>query len=172
MKECLMKFVSIGFMIMLIGAAWAGPEHDGRRHHEMHGAHAGMMPGGHDFDRIVEHMSRRLDLNETQTQAIRNIVEAAKPEADTLRERARANREAMHALNVSDADYDVKLQNLAVENGELVTQMTLLHGRVMGQVNGELTVEQRDELSKSRDAMKKRFRQRGHFGDSPDDTTT
>jgi len=172
MKERLLQFVSIACMILFVGAVSAGPEHDNSEHHRMQRGHACMMHGGHDFDQMVEHLSRRLELDEAQEQAIRNIAEAARPEADALRERVKANREAMHALNISDTDYDVKLQNLAAENGELVTQATLLHGRIMAQVNRELTAEQQAKLSEGRAAMRKRFRHGRHSGESKDDTTT
>jgi Spy/CpxP family protein refolding chaperone len=138
----------------------------------MHRGHAGMMHGGPNFDRMVEHMSRLLELDDAQEQAIRNIVDDARPKAKALRERAKANREAMHALNVSDKDYDVKLQNLAAENGEVATQLTLLHGRVMAQVNGELTPEQQAELAERRGKMRGGFRHRGHHGEPTDDSTT
>ncbi len=172
MNERLLQFVSIGLTILLVGTVWAGPELDDNEHRGMHRGHAGMMHGGHNFDRIVEHMSRVLELDDAQEQAIRNIVEAARPAADALRERAKANREAMHALNVSDTDYDVKLQKLAVENGELVTQLTLLHGRVMAQASGELTPEQQAKLSERREKMRNGFRHRHHRGEPTDDTTT
>jgi Spy/CpxP family protein refolding chaperone len=78
----------------------------------------------------------------------------------------------MHALNVSDTDYDAKLQKLAGENGEVATQLTLLHGRVMAQVNGELTPEQQAELSERRGKMRDGSRHRRHHGEPTDNSTT
>ena len=170
MKERFLQVVSIGFVILLVGAVWAEPEDGG--HRGMHHGHADMMRGGPDVNRIVGHMSRRLELDDSQEQAIRNIVDAAKPEAEVLREQAQANREAMHALDIAHADYDVQLQKLAGRNGELVTQVTLLHGRVMAKINAELTDEQRARFSKHRDKMQKRFRHHRGSGESADDTTT
>jgi Spy/CpxP family protein refolding chaperone len=176
MKKRLLQFVSIGLTVFFVGAVWAGPENDDYEHfgmhHGMHRGDAGMMHGGPNFDRMVEHMSRLLELDDAQEQAIRNIVEDAKPKAKALRERAKENRKAMHALNVSDTDYDAKLQKLAAENGEVATQLTLLHGRVMAQVNGELTPEQQAELSERRGKMRDGFRHRRHHGEPTDDSTT
>jgi Spy/CpxP family protein refolding chaperone len=171
MKERLIQFVSIVFMVSLLGIAWAGSEHDGG-HHGMHRGHAGMMHDGPDFDRIVEHMSRRLELDDMQEQAIRNIVEAAKPEADALHEQAKAIHEARRELNIADADYDVKLQNLAVRNGELVTQLTLLHGRVMAKVSAELSDEQKAKMARGRGKMHERFRHHRRSAGSAEETTT
>ncbi|MCH8308495.1 MAG: Spy/CpxP family protein refolding chaperone [Proteobacteria bacterium] len=172
MKERLLQLVSMGFMVLLVGAVWAGPEYGDNEYHGMHRGHAGMMHGGHDFDRMVEHMSRLLELDDAQEQAIGNIVEAVRPEINTLRERAAANREALHALNVADTDYEVQLQKLAVENGELATQLTLLHGRVRAQVSGELTPEQQATLSERRAKMRHGSRHWRHHGEPTDDTTT
>ena len=172
MKERLLQLVSMGFMVLLVGAVWAGPGYGDNEYNGMHRGHAGMMHGCNDFDRMVEQMSRLLELDDAQEQAIGNIVEAVRPEINALRERAAANREALHALNVADTDYDVQLQKLAVENGELATQLTLLHGRVMAQVNGELTPEQQAELSARRAKMRDGFRHRRHHGEPTDDSTT
>jgi Spy/CpxP family protein refolding chaperone len=172
MKKRLLQFVSIGLTVFLVGAVWAGPENDDYEHRGMHRGHAGMMHEGPNFDRMVEHMSRLLELDDAQEQAIRNIVEDARPKANALRERAKANREAIHALNVSDTDYDVKLQSLAAENGEVVTQLTLLHGRVMAQVSGELTPEQQAKLSERRGKMQDGSRHRRQHGKPTDDATT
>jgi len=167
MSERLAKFLSVGLMILFVSSAWAEKDDQGR-----HGMHRGMMHGGPDIDRVVEHIVRRLELDDAQESVIRNIVDVAKPEAEALREQARSNREAMHDLDMADADYDVKLRNLAGKNGEIVTQMTLLHGRVMAKVNAELSDEQRAKLSEERDGMRERFRHHRRSNDSADDTTT
>ena len=167
MRERFLQVVSVGFMIMYIGSAWADTEDGGH-----HGMHRGMAHGGPDMERMIEHMSQRLELDKAQELAIRNIVDAAKPEAEALHKQERSNREAMHALDLSDADYDVKLQNLAVRNGELVTQMTLLHGRVMAEVSAKLTDEQRAKMSEGRDEMRKRFRHHRRSKESVENITT
>jgi len=172
MKERLNQILSIAVMVLLVGTAWAQGDDDDGEHHRMHRGHAGMLHGGPDFDRLVEHMSRRLELDDAQEQAIRNIIDAAKPEAKTLHELAKSNREDMHSLDAADPDYGVKLQNLANRNGELVTQLTLLHGRVMADVSAELTDEQKAKMSESRHEMGKRLRHHRRAGESAGDTTT
>lgn len=113
-----------------------------------HGADRGHRSGMsfRDPARMLQRLARRLDLDETQEQSIGNIVEAARPEASALRERARANFTAMRELATDDPDYSAKLSNLSLENGEIVTQGTLLMGRVRAEVNAELTAEQSAEL--------------------------
>ena len=64
--------------------------------------HAGFGPGpGFGFggpELMLEHMADHLDLDDAQRDAVQNILEAAKPEIDSLREQFRANRDALQAL--------------------------------------------------------------------------
>ena len=120
-----------------------------------HGRH-----GFRDPARMVERMTRHLDLDETQQQTISNIVEAARPEFESLRERGMANRTAMRELDPADADYSAKLNNLAIENGELVAEGTMLFGRVRSEIAAELTDEQRAELEDLMSERRERFRHR------------
>lgn len=140
-------------LIAGIGIASAGPEdgHKGRGHHGM------MMGEFGDPGRMLEFMSRRLDLDSDQEQRIGNILDATAPESEALRERGRAARDAFAELDTSDPDYDVKVQDLAREIGDVATAATLLHGRVRAQVAQELTPEQAEKLAEGRARMHKRF---------------
>ena len=131
--------------------------HDGKRHmrgasHRMHRDEFG------DPARLVDRMTRHLDLDDTQSQAIGNILETAKPEIDALRQRVRASREAMHSLDVNDPDYGSNLQNLSVEIGALTSEATLLHGRLRADVYAELTPGQRERAAAGRGRMREGFR--------------
>ena len=125
---------------------WGGPRSGGR-----------MMANP---ERIVDRMTRHVDLDETQEQTIRNILEAAKPEFDQLRTRGRANMSAMRDLEPSDPDYSARLDDLSAENGQLVADGTRLVGRVRGEVYAVLTAEQIAELEAAGDRMRERFRRR------------
>ncbi len=116
---------------------------------------------GHAFGdpaMMIERMASRLDLAETQRQSLSNIMEAARPEFAALRDAARENREAIHALDIDDPDYGAALQNLAAKSGELAADLTLLTGRVRGEVAAILTTEQRATLGarKSRKGERRR----------------
>lgn len=128
-----------------VAGADIDPERDAADFGGPHGHHG--MRGFRDPARMLERMARHLDLDEAQRQNISNIVEAAGPEIDALRDRARANRAAMRALDPADPDYSAKLANLATENGELVAESTMLFGRVRAEVSRELTAEQREQLA-------------------------
>jgi Spy/CpxP family protein refolding chaperone len=100
--------------------------------------HPGMMMG-----RIAE----RLDLDEAQRESVDNIMNAAKPEIKALRERTKANHEALKALGPGDPE----VQNIAIANGELATEATLLFARVRAEIDAVLTDEQRAELAELKD---------------------
>jgi Spy/CpxP family protein refolding chaperone len=138
-------------------------DNDGKRH--MRGARHHMDHGEfRDPARMLEMMTRHLDLDDTQTQTIGNIIEAARPEIDALRERAEATRKAMHELDVGGPDYGSKLQGLSTEIGALTSEATLLHGRLRAEVFAQLTPEQRERAKEGRRGMRDRFRHWGSGG--------
>lgn len=112
---------------------------------DRHGRHGDSF--GPDPARLIERMARHLDLDETQEVQIQNILEAARPEFDALKEEGRETRTAMRALTPEDADYSAKLNDLAVRSGQLVTEGALLFGRVRAEVHAVLTPEQVAELA-------------------------
>ncbi len=127
------------------------------------GGPAGLFGGGHGFPGpglMLEHMADHLDLDDAQRDAVSNILEAAKPEIQALREKARANREALEALDVNDAGYSTELNNIAISNGELATEGTLLFTRIRTEVHAVLSDEQIAKLERSKERMKKRFQER------------
>ncbi len=118
----------------------------------------GLGPGGPGNPALMlEHMADHLDLTEEQRYSVENILEAAKPEIEAIREQAKANREAIHALDPADPAYDVQLNNIAVSNGELATTGTLLAVRVRNEVAAVLTEEQVAKLERGKERMKKRM---------------
>ena len=124
----------------------------------MFGAGPGMGFGGPRM--MLEHMADHLDLDDAQRDAVRNILEAAQPEIQALREQAKANREALQALDASDPSYSTTLNNIALSNGQLATEGTLLFTRVRGEVNAVLTDEQRAKLERGKQRMKAAFERR------------
>jgi len=100
--------------------------------------------------RMLDRMAERLELDDTQRQTIENVVSAAKPEFDALRDSFRANRETLAALDPADPEYSVDLEAAARENGRLAAEATLLHSRVRAEIDAVLTEEQRAEFERSK----------------------
>ena len=113
--------------------------------------------------RMLEMMTRHLELDDDQSQTIGDILEAAKPDIDALRERLQAARKAMHELDLSDSGYEANLQTLSTDIGALSAEAALLHGRLRAGVFAELTPEQRERAAEGRSRMRDRFR---HGGES------
>lgn len=109
--------------------------------------HHGSGRGFGSPEEMIGRIAERLDLDETQQQEVRNIMQAAQPTFASLRERSRANREAFVALDVSDPDYGAKLQDLSAESGELAAALTLVAGQLRADVSAVLTEEQRQMLA-------------------------
>ena len=138
------------------------------------------MPGGGrgGSGQFTEKMADRLGLDEVQRQSVQNIRDAAKPEMDALRERMKANRTSMLALNDDDPNRSNLLNQIALEKGQLVADGSLLSDRVRGEVDAVLTDEQRERLAnahrnmdKRRDGHKPRNRPQGkHRGDGSEES--
>lgn len=116
--------------------------------HERHRGHERMgMNFSVDPARMLAKMERHLELDEEQSLAISNILDAARPEADSLHERTSKNRAALSALDPENADYHTSLQNLSALSGSLAAEGALLHGRVRVEIYAVLLPEQRQKLA-------------------------
>ena len=109
---------------------------------------------------MIEHMADHLDLDDTQRVQVQSIVEAAKPEFEALREQLRANREALASLEADDPAYSVQLNDIALSNGQLATEGTLLFTRVRSEIHAVLTEEQLDKLERGKQRLRKAFEER------------
>ena len=109
---------------------------------------------------MLEHMADHLDLDDAQRETVKNILEAAKPEMEALREQFKANREALEALDTSDPAYSTELNNIALSNGQLATDGTLLFTRVRAEVNAVLTDEQREKAARAKERRREALERR------------
>jgi Spy/CpxP family protein refolding chaperone len=98
-------------------------------------------------DEIIGRIAEQLDLDDAQRQEVSNIMQAARPQFASLRERSRSNRAAFVGLAVDAPDYDAQLAELSAESGELAAELTLLAGRLRADVSAVLTDEQREVLA-------------------------
>jgi hypothetical protein len=106
---------------------------------------------------MLAHMKRRLELDEDQALKIGNILSAVDPESSALRERGMAVRESITKLDAGDKDYHARLQDLALESGEVATSMVMLLGRVRAELHVELSDEQRQKLAEGRGHWRERM---------------
>jgi Spy/CpxP family protein refolding chaperone len=149
-KAGLLTFVTVA---MLATIAYAGGN-DGRPGPGRHGGGPGF--GIPDPGMMIGRMAEHLDLDDVQRESVKNIMEAAKPELKALREQFRANREALQALDAGDPE----VQNIALSNGQLATEGTLLFSRIRGEIHAVLTDEQLAKAAEFKEQRKERGERR------------
>ena len=143
-KAGLLAFVTVA---MLATIAYAGGN-DGRPGPGRHGGGPGF--GIPDPGMMIGRMAEHLDLDDVQRESVKNIMEAAKPELKALREQFSSNREALQALDAGDPE----VQNIAISNGQLATEGTLLFSRIRGEIHAVLTDEQLAKAAELKDQRK------------------
>ena len=138
---------------VLATGAYAHFEGDkGARDRHFGGPGFGMPPIGMMIGRMADH----LDLDDAQRENVRNIMSAARPEIESLRDKFRENHEALRTLAAGDPE----VQNIAIANGELATEATLLFARVRGEIDAVLTDEQRAQIAEFKERRSERRAER------------
>jgi Spy/CpxP family protein refolding chaperone len=117
-------------------------------------------PRGGDPERMLEHMADYLDFDQAQRASLENILEAAKPEIQAMREQMRVNRHALETLDPGDPAYEILLSDIAISNGELAAQGTYLFTRIRAEVGAILTDEQREKIKRKKERIRERMEQR------------
>lgn len=149
-KAVLLAFVSVAVLSTI---AYAG-DSEGRPGPGRHfGGHGFGMPNP---GMMIGRMAEQLDLDDTQRENVQNIVDAAKPELEALREQFRANHEALQELDSGDPE----IQNIAISNGQLATEGTLLFSRIRGEIHAVLTDEQLAKAAELKEKRKERGERR------------
>lgn len=131
-----------------------------------HGSFGGARGGGKLFASSFQlaYLARHLDMTDEQKAQLREVLEAARPEADRLAEAMIDNREAMKAFRESDSLSEAEIRQVADQQGKVVADMMVLHARVHSQIRGILTPEQfeRFEKMRQRHGRKGRHHRSGH----------
>lgn len=112
---------------------------------------------GHGLPGVISgRMAERLGLDDVQTQSVMNVMEAARPEFEALREQGRTLRKSIRDLDPGDSSYGVRLQDLSATSGQVATELVLLTGRVRADVHGILTPEQRQSFAEMAEKFESR----------------
>lgn len=100
-------------------------------------------------------IARKLHLSDEQRKQFREILNAARPEADELADAMLANRRALRELRKGTELSEREIQEIADLRGRLVSRMIVLKARVRGQIFALLTDEQRERFEKMRNHGKR-----------------
>jgi Spy/CpxP family protein refolding chaperone len=135
---------TLGLVVLLSAAAWA------------------MGPGGgmdHDPTRMVEHMSRKLDLSDEQKAEVETLVSSSRQASAQDMQRMRELRGEMRAqANNFDAD---KARTIADEIGQITGRLAYQAAETRAGVYQLLNDEQRAQMAQM---MEKRGEHRGKKG--------
>ncbi len=111
----------------------------------------GGMSGRHgDPEARIEHMTRKLNLDSKQRDAVRAITDKHQTEMRTLRDRMEDNRKQLRTLTVQgDADQN-KVRTLADAQGKDMADMIMLRTQMQSEIDKVLTPAQREQMQKRR----------------------
>jgi protein CpxP len=124
----------------------ADPQHCDR--HGMHGERMGYVEGRRD---PLKHLMDQVDLTDAQQTEIKTILETSRNDTESVRQKLRDSRMAMHEL-VSSSDYSVKrVRELADQQAKLNAELTVARIDTMHRTLQVLTTEQQTELAKLRE---------------------
>jgi Spy/CpxP family protein refolding chaperone len=133
--------------------AFAGPDHAN---------HRGKAPGaGFDPGRELSQAVQRLDLSDSQQDAIRSLFEANREDLIANREASRELRQELRTLLQEETLDQDALAELAEREGDLAEERMLLGGTLVSDILAELDEGQREELAIMRE--ERRERQRARF---------
>ena len=101
-----------------------------------------------DPEARIEHMTRRLNLDDKQRDAVRAIVDKHRAEMRTLHDKMTDNRKQLRALTAQGNADEAKVRALADAQGKNMADMIMLHTRVQSEIDKVLTPAQREQLQK------------------------
>ena len=113
-----------------------------------HGAHSKMMK---DQGRFLDRMADRLKLTAEQRASIKTVMETSKPQVADIREKMRANREALRELRRASNIDAGQVEQLAHERGNLVANMIIERTKVRSEIRQVLTDAQREKMRQMRE---------------------
>lgn len=142
--------IKVLLVVMAIaGAAGAGLAHafpPGGAHSCMHGAWSKGFDGYGDPDRRIDRMADSLNLTKAQRDAMRAIVDKARPQTRELRDKLAENHKQLRALMQQAAPKESEVRQLAEAQGRAMAEMIVLRTKVWTEIRGVLTDAQREQL--------------------------
>jgi protein CpxP len=145
MKHKLLNFAGVSILAagMALGQSTPAPA---TPHPGWHGAQKGAM---------LDRLSAKLNLTDTQKQQAQSIFSAARESAQPIRTQLRQDRQALQAAVKSGAS-DAQIDQLANQMGPLMAQSTAIRSKAFSKFYSILTPEQRTVLSQHRGMNRQR----------------
>jgi protein CpxP len=104
-------------------------------------------PQGWHHHRGPWHLLSKLNLSAAQTQQVKDIMTAARPQMQSLHEQMHANMLKLQQTKPTDANYTSIASQVSQTHGSLSAQMLTQHAEVRAQVFKVLTPAQQTQLA-------------------------
>jgi Spy/CpxP family protein refolding chaperone len=117
------------------------------------------------INRIVNRITRQLDLTDAQQTQVKSILEAERARVGPLLAEAARNRQQLHESTASGKFDEAQVRSLAARQAQTMTEMMVEKERVKARIYNEvLTAEQRTKADQLIERMHARFHSRFHEG--------
>jgi len=108
----------------------------------------------------INQMADQLGLSSEQRQSIKGILDAARPQMQTMHESMRTDAEKLRAIQPDDPNYATVVAQVSQAAGDLASRMVTEGSQLRSQVYGLLTKEQKARLPQIQAQMKEQARER------------
>ena len=101
--------------------------------------------------KFLDRMSDRLKLTTEQRGSVQAVLQKSKSQRVALKEKMQSNRKALRALGQDGKTDDDKVQELARERGNLVSDLVIQRSKVRNEIQQVLTDTQREQMKQMRE---------------------
>ena len=114
-------------------------------------------------DRLVNHISRQLNLTDAQRTQVKTILEAERSKVAPLLAEAGKNRQQLHESTASGKFDEAQVRSIAAQQAQTMTELIVEKERVKAKIYNEvLTPDQRTKADGMLQRMQSHFRDRVH----------
>ena len=147
MKSGYFKILAVA-LILAVLAAIGVSQTVKRAHMRADGAFGGGMWGGPGFGGpMLGHLARRLDLTDAQLSQVKEIMTKEKPTFQPLMLQMAQNNQQVRQLVMANGFDEAKVRELASQQTQTLTELTVQRARVESELLQVLTPDQKTKLS-------------------------
>jgi Spy/CpxP family protein refolding chaperone len=147
MKSRQFKILAVVLLLAVLGAI-AVSQTVRRAHMRGDGMMGGAMFGDPGFGGfMLGHLARRLELTDTQRAQVKQIIAKEKPAFQPLMLQMAQNHQQMRQLVMAGAFDEAKVRELASQQTQTMTELTVQRARVASEMLQVLTAEQKTKLT-------------------------
>jgi protein CpxP len=147
MKSSYLKILAVA-LILAVLAAIGVSQTVKRAHLRADGAFGGGMWGGPGFGGpMLSHLARKLDLTDAQQSQLKEIIAKEKPTFQPLMLQMAQNNQQVRQLVMAKGFDEAKVRELASQQTQTLTELTVQRARVESELLQVLTADQKTKLT-------------------------